>query len=338
MAVSFAQRAPAGALDSPRPDPLQPVSADVVICAYTSLRWDALARAVESVKRQTCPPARTILVVDHNLELLQRARRDLPGVTVLANAGARGLSGARNTGVAEARSEVVAFLDDDAAASPRWLEALLSGYRDRSVIGTGGLATPRWEDGASWEWLPEEFYWTVGCSYRGLPRQIAPVRNPIGANMSFRREAILQAGGFREGVGRLDATPLGCEETELAVRAANSHPGCQILHIPGALVEHRVGPDRTTWRYFAARCWSEGVSKAIVTSHVGASSGLASERGYVLRALPLGVVRGLARAASGRSEGLRRATAILVGLVITAAGYVYGRLARSRGAALGGGA
>jgi GT2 family glycosyltransferase len=334
MAVSLAQRAPAGALDSQRPDPLRPITADVVICAYTARRWDALVEAVASVRRQTRAPSQTIVVVDHNPELLARARAQLEGVKVVPNAGSRGLSGARNTGVRTAESEVVAFLDDDATASPQWLDTLLRGYRDESVIGTGGVVTPRWAEGAGRDWLPPEFYWTIGCSYRGLPERLAAVRNPIGANMSFRRDVIVDAGGFREGVGRLDTTPLGCEETELSVRAACVRPGATILHVPEARVHHLVQADRANWRYFRSRCWSEGISKAAVAGHVGTGSGLASERDYVLRALPRGILRGVADAALGHADGLRRAGAILAGLAFTSAGYLYGRLRRSSGAAL----
>lgn len=62
-------------------------------------------------------------------------------------------------------------------------------------------------------WLPREFMWTVGCSYRGLPTFPTAIRTPIGDNMSFRRSAFTQAGPFTEGIGRLGTTPLGCEET-----------------------------------------------------------------------------------------------------------------------------
>src|SRR5690242_12289718 len=102
----------------------------VVICAYSDARWAALLAAVASVRQQTASPRELILVIDHNPNLLARARQALPEVCVIENRAERGLSGARNTGLGLARADVVAFLDDDAVAAPDWLEQLLAGYAD----------------------------------------------------------------------------------------------------------------------------------------------------------------------------------------------------------------
>jgi GT2 family glycosyltransferase len=301
------------------------VTYSVILCAYTEQRFEALLAAVASVQNQRPVPEQTIVVVDHNDELLERARSAFPGAVVLPNLHERGLSGARNTGVGFATGEVVAFLDDDAVAAPDWSRRLLDAYRDARVVGTGGLAVPRWEAEIP-RWLPSEFLWTVGCSYRGLPTVPAPIRNPIGANMSFRREVFDRAGGFRPGIGRLGKTPLGCEETEFSIRARRLEPDGVIMHLPSARVDHLVTPERASWRYFRRRCWSEGLSKALVSGGVGAQAALASEWSYTLGTLPLGVMRGVAAALRGDRDGLRRAAAIVAGLAITTAGYLRGRL------------
>lgn len=307
----------------------------VVICAYASGRWDSLVEAVASVEQQTQRPEETIVVIDYNPALFERAREQFADVLVVENPVTRGLSGARNAGVRLASGDVVAFLDDDAWAHPTWLRELVGAYRDPDVVGTGGAVEPRWQTGPV-GWLPDEFYWTIGCSYRGLPDQLAAIRNPIGANMSFRREAILRAGGFRDGIGRVAAVPMGCEETELAVRVASETPGAKIMHVPAARVDHLVEPQRTSWRYFVSRCWAEGLSKAIVVARVGRGSGLATERTYVLRTLPSGLFGGLRRALHGDLAGLGRAVAIVVGLSVTTAGYVCGRVTRAGAGSPGG--
>ena len=301
------------------------LSATVVICAYTRRRWDQLGQAVGSVRAQLTPPRRIVVVVDHNDELLARATAAFLDVTVVANTGPRGLSGARNTGMAHAVGDVVAFLDDDAIAEPDWLGRLLARYADADVLAVGGRADPIWT-GERPSWLPPEFDWVVGCSYRGQPATPAPVRNLIGCNMSFRRSALAGIGGFDPALGRVGRIPVGCEETELCIRLSQLHPGAVLWYEPGAVVRHLVTGDRTTWRYFHRRCFSEGRSKAIVARRVGNRAGLASERDYTRHALPAAIRRELAQG----GPGWRRSAVIVAGLAVTGSGYLAGRTRRER--------
>jgi len=298
-------------------------SVAVVVCAYTTNRWSRLAAAVASIRAQTLPPDELILVIDHNDELFERART-LPA-TVMANSGRRGLSGARNTGVARVRSEVTAFLDDDAVAEPAWLQRLAEPYTDPAVVGVGGAVRPDWQEGRP-AWFPAEFDWVVGCTHNGLPSRLAAVRNPVGANMSFRTAAIRDAGGFAEQLGRVGTLPVGCEETELAIRIVHGRPGARILHQPAAAVDHHVPSSRARWAYFRARCWAEGLSKAEVARLSDPRRALATERRYTLRTLPLGVARGLGDALlRGRPRAVGQSLAIVAGLALTASGYAVGR-------------
>ncbi len=298
----------------------------VIICAYTEDRWNDLVTAVGSVQRQTLPFDEIIVVIDHNPSLLERAREHLASVVVVENTEARGLSGARNSGIAVAQSRIVAFLDDDAIATPDWLMLLSEGFIDPQVLGIGGAVTPYWLSGEP-AWFPEEFYWVVGCTYRGMPNTLQTIRNPIGANMSFRREIFEVVGGFRHEIGRVGIWPLGCEETELCIRARQEWPERSFLYQLQASVFHRVPGNRTCWRYFYSRCYSEGVSKAFVSKYVGVKDSLASERIYAFRILPQGVVRGLIDVLFHRDlSGFARAGAIITGLAVTTAGYLVGSI------------
>ncbi|HEX8067866.1 MAG TPA: glycosyltransferase family 2 protein [Thermoleophilaceae bacterium] len=302
----------------------------VVICAFTLDRWDELRASVASVLDQTHPPHEVLVAVDHDAALLERARAELagPGVQVVESEGAPGLSGARNTGVRRAGGEVVAFVDDDARADRRWLETLARVHADPDVLGTGGMVEPVWP-GPPPSWLPPELYWVVGCSYRGLPTTVAPVRAPIGANMSFAREAVERAGGFAEDLGRLRDVPGSCEDTELSLRVQRTFPGRPVLFVPGARVEHVVAPARTSWRYLRWRCWTEGRAKAELTRAAGPGPGLSDERRYVARVLPRAFARGLVDALRGDRGGLARSAAIVAALTLTAAGYLYGLATRA---------
>jgi glucosyl-dolichyl phosphate glucuronosyltransferase len=295
----------------------------VIICAYADHRWPQLQEAVASVRRQSLPALETIVVIDHNPALLARARRELVDAAVIENEEPRGLSGARNSGLRIARGAVVAFLDDDAVADPDWLQWLAVSYRGPEVLGVGGAVEPRWER-ARPAGFPPEFQWVVGCSYKGLPTVRAPVRNLIGASMSMRREVFELAGDFRTGIGRVGPVPLGCEETELCIRARRRRRDGEFLYEPRSRVAHLVPASRTTWRYFASRCFAEGISKALVSSMTGRGDALAAERAYVRRTLPTGVARGLVEARRGDPWGLVRAAAIVVGFVLTTAGYAAG--------------
>ena len=298
----------------------------VIICAYTEDRWSDLVEAVESVRTQTVSPEEIILVIDHNPTLFERVRSRFPAVIAVENSEAPGLSGARNSGIAAARGEVLVFLDDDAVAAPDWLEKLAATYHQPGVIAVGGAIEPSWRVDRP-GWFPDEFNWVVGCTYRGMPRSTTPVRNLIGANMSFRRRVFEDIGGFRNEMGRIGSFPAGCEETELCIRAHQHRPQKLVVYNPEARVSHRIPLGRARPRYFLSRCYAEGTSKALVSRLVGAGDGLSSERSYTFQTLPRGILRGVGDTLlRGDPTGLMRAVAIFTGLVCTTMGYIIGTL------------
>jgi GT2 family glycosyltransferase len=301
-------------------------SVSVVVCAFTEDRWEDLCRAIGSVRGQAEPAGEIILVIDHCPGLLIRAIGEFGGVRVLANRFGQGLSGARNTGVAAATGDVVAFLDDDAAADPGWIARLADSYADPRVLGVGGLVRPEWDAGRP-GWFPPELDWVVGCSYRGMPAGGGQVRNFIGANMSFRRSVLTEVGGFSAALGRVGSVPLGCEETELCLRVSRRYADGVLLYTPAAAVGHRVREPRATWRYVRSRCYSEGLSKARVAALAGRQRALSAERSYLVSAISRGMARSLAGAARGRLAGLGSALILLVAVACAAAGYLMGTLA-----------
>ncbi|UUU20925.1 glycosyltransferase family 2 protein [Streptomyces sp. DSM 40750] len=307
----------------------------VVICVYTEDRWEDILAAVASVRAQSRPALETLLVVDHNQALLERltsAYKEIDDVRVLTNAGPRGLSAGRNTGIAASYGEIIAFLDDDAVAERDWLGYFVEGYADPRVMAVGGRTVPMWASGRRPAWFPEEFDWVVGCAYKGLPGGVAEVRNVLGGNASFRRGAFDAAGGFATGIGRDgDKRPLGCEETELCIRLSRARPDAVLLLDDRAVIHHRVPGARERFGYFRTRTYAEGLSKALVARSVGAAKGLESERRYTTRVLPAGVARGLRDALLGRKGGAGRAGAIVAGVAAAAGGYVVGSVRARRG-------
>ena len=212
-------------------------SVTVVVCAYKSDRWVTLRRAISAAAMQICIQDELIVIVDHNEALLARCRELLNNVRVFPNRYRPGLSGSRNTAVDAAKGSIIVFLDDDAEPFEGWLEALRAPYTDKRVCGVGGLARPRWLRGQP-QWFPDEFLWVVGCSHRGLPSNTQPIRNLVGANMSFRRVAFEDVGGFAEQMGRVGEQLLACEETEFSIRLIQANPDAIILFEPSSQVGH----------------------------------------------------------------------------------------------------
>jgi GT2 family glycosyltransferase len=302
----------------------------VIICAYNEKRWNTLVAAITSVQKQSLPPYEIIQVIDNNPELAVRIRAQFSGISVVENTGPRGLSQARNVGIVHSSGEVVAFIDDDAIADTHWLSQMAECYSNERVVGVGGHVTAMWPGGPP-AWFPDEFAWVVGCSYRGLPSQTSPVRNFIGCNMSFRREALMAVSGFNSDLGRVGAHPVGCEETELCIRVQRYWPDGILLYEPAAQVQHIIAASRKDWSYFSARCFFEGRSKAKVAQLVGSGDGLSSERSYTMRTLPSGILLGLRDTVVQRNlHGIAHSAAISIGLLYAAVGYLTGIIGRRK--------
>jgi len=311
---------------------LSPAGVSVVVATYDRKRWDDLERCLSALAEQTAAPTEVIVVVDHNPSLLAAVCDSFPWAEVIPNERPRGLAGARNSGVDVARGAIVAFIDDDAEPALDWLERLCECFRDETTVGVGGALVPRWPARRP-RWIPSEFLWVYGCSYEGLPSGVAPIRNPIGANMATRKRALRAVGGFREevdgreprrirGRGVVRAGGNVPDDTELAIRLRRRRPGSVWLYQPSAIVRHTVTRERTSPGYFLRRCFEEGAGKARLASLVGGREGLESERRHLFRVVPRGFGRDLRDVVRGDPSGGLRAAAIAIGCATAALGYI----------------
>lgn len=292
----------------------------VLICCYTHDRLEQLSAGIRAAQTQLRPTDELIVIVDHNETLREDVATLFPtDVTVVPNAHASGLSGARNTGVETAKRELVVFLDDDAVLRPGSLEHARAAFADTAVIAIGGGVHADWEAGHPPSWFPDEFGWVVGCDYRGLAADGAEIRNPIGAAMAVRRAELQKIGGFSDRLGRVGTTPAGCEETLMGIELRNQFPATKIVRVASFAVDHYVPATRSTLRYFTSRCRHEGKSKAVLSSMVGTKAGLAAERSFVVRTLSTGILRYLRGALTGEGmSALSRTLVLILGLFATA--------------------
>lgn len=237
----------------------------VVVCAYSTKRYDDVCEAIESVLAQSYDNIELILVVDGNEALFERLQSrfsDQNEVVIRCNDENQGLSYSRTRGVKLASGAIIAFLDDDAIADSNWIEELVRGYEETDAIAVGGLMIPEWVAGRP-DFLPEEFYWLIGANYEPRLEAWTEVRNTLGSNMSFRREVFEEVGGFDEQVGLKGDNQIQAEETELAMRMYDVF-GKGMLYNPNAVVAHKVFEYRTEPRWLLRRAFWQGYSKRAI--------------------------------------------------------------------------
>jgi glycosyltransferase involved in cell wall biosynthesis len=292
-----------------------PVS--VIIPCFASNRWNLLSLAIESIESQQPRPAEIIVAVDHNPSLFRRVASAFPTTRVIENTGEHGLSANRNSGVAHADNEFIAFLDDDARALPGWLGALFEPLSDGQIIGTGGIALPVWLCPRP-RWFPDEFGWIIGANIGPVLPQTGRVRNVWGQSMALRTADFREIGGFRADFGKIGARYRCPEDTDLCVRLSRHRPHSSWLMVADAKIEHVVSRERATLSFFLQRCYWEGRQKAEWASGGGR---LTVESDFVTRRVPNGLKTYLLRAAlDGDLDNLARATSLVLGASSAALG------------------
>jgi cellulose synthase/poly-beta-1,6-N-acetylglucosamine synthase-like glycosyltransferase len=295
--------------------------ATVIICAYTMDRWLLLQRAVRSVLAQHRLPLEIIVCIDHNDALYERARDALSSdglvpVRVVANRYSGRLGSARTTAAEVAVGSVLVFLDDDAAADPTWLASMLAPYEQPDVVAVGGAPRPEYA-GPRPKWFPPEFDWVFGCTYAGLPEQLAPTLRLIGAAMSVRRDALMEIGGFHSD---------NHDDMDMCHRLAARWPDRRILFEPAAVVSHYVPLERLSWAYFWRRCFTVNRGKVRAHRAIDGVHNLSADRKFVSRALSIGVAREVNALRHGDVTAVSRVGSMVVGLMCAAGGYARGTL------------
>ena len=299
-------------------------STSVVIAAYTLKRREALTQAVVSVMAQEPPPCEVVVAIDNNTQLYEWVSRQLPNVVPVHNQGTHGASATRNAGARVASGSALAFLDDDAVARPNWLRNLTAPLARPDVAGVGGFLEPIWL-GRVPTWMPEEFLWVVGASYRGMPRTASPVRNVWSVNMAVNKADFWAVHGFREEFSKTGHVSRP-EDTEFCIRLTAALEGRTWWYEPSARVGHSVPAARSTLRFFVWRCYNEGQGKADMAALLGQNEGLRDERQHATKTLPAGIGRELGHAVFNREfAALQKASAIGLGLGAAGVGYLLRR-------------
>lgn len=198
-----------------------------------------------------------LIVVDQTPEPavgLQELARDRPLQMRYIHITTRGLPNARNVGIREARGDIVLFVDDDVVPDEGLLEGHLAAYADPRVGGVAGrvveeVAKPQILAGGGGVGRVRRYDGRITRHFDA--RHPCDIDHVPGNNMSFRRQILVDIGGFDRRFGGT----AHLEESDVSLRVTAR--GWRLRFAPEASLTHlslQVGGcrelDLTKWLYW----------------------------------------------------------------------------------------
>lgn len=295
----------------------------VVVTTYSMERYDLFSECVGSILSQSYEPLEVVIVVDGDESVCERVRDEFGGrkdIHVQCNDENLGVSASRTLGAELANGEVVAFIDDDAAAEPDWIEKLVDIYESTEAIAVGGRVVPEWVE-AEPGYFPEEFYWLIGCTERGFGEHLEELRNTYGSNVSYKREAFLDVGGYDEHTGRKGDRHIQAHEAPVGIRIYKEY-GKGVVYNREAVVHHTMFPYRGDPVWLMKRAFWQGYSKRIMDQLV--QDPQRNEREYLRRLYFRFVPERIGRILRTRSlDEIFQLVAIIAFTASVGLGYLY---------------
>jgi glucosyl-dolichyl phosphate glucuronosyltransferase len=241
-----------------------PLRASVIVCTHNGEA--GIEPTLASLLRQDFPgEAFEILVVDNassdaTPQVVGGIARQHPGRIRVVREPVLGHSRARNRGVLSSRGHVIAFTDDDARVSPRWLGALVDTCEQPGVGCAGGPV--RAGPGEPLPgWVVPQFLPYLALFDKGMAKiDLSYNEYPRGVNMAYPRRSFGEVGLFSTAFGLKGRSLLYYDEIELCYRLERS--GRRILYVPDAEVTHAIHPGRLTIAWFKQRFYAQGRSEA----------------------------------------------------------------------------
>lgn len=239
----------------------------VILCTLNRAAILAETLASLSRMRRSARHASNVLLVDNGSTdatstVLDDFAAHEPGVRLLREPRC-GLSHARNLGLTQAETALVAFVDDGVDFEPDWLDAVVDGFhRQPEMDVLGGRTDPRFP-GPRPDWFYDRLITWYGCSRLGEhSRWMRAQEFPYGVNMAFRREVLQASGGFATDLGRRGTSLLSNEEAELCRRLKAK--GHRFWYCAEARLHHRIVPERLSPAWVLERHYWQGISDVIM--------------------------------------------------------------------------
>ena len=285
------------------------MSPNVSVILPTYNRVALLRAAVDALLRQTAPPeSYEIVVVDNNSsdgtpDLL--ATMDDARVRTVRESR-QGLSFARNTGLTQARGDIVALTDDDVEVAPDWIDTIVSTMTSHAdVDAVGGRVLPAWPDDKP-PWLTRDHWAPLALQDHGDANRVFDRSTPIGligANVAFRRRVFDRIGAFSPAVQRVKDGVGSTEDHELLDRLYAA--GGRAMYTPRLVAMTRVPRERCVRAYHRRWHSGHGFFHALMRSDEGKAAGarVMGVPGYLLRSAARDAARWMACAVRGDWDG-----------------------------------
>jgi glycosyltransferase involved in cell wall biosynthesis len=231
------------------------IQISVVVCTFN--RAGLLTECLSHLATLDFPVAQfEILVVDNastdeTAAVIAEYIKRFPNIVIrYVYEATPGLSHARNRGLREAAGEYVAFIDDDGLAAPEWLTEITLTFQTCQADAVGGEVTLLFREKPPY-WLTSRFHGWLSVFHpaRSTPYPVSGRPFPVGCNIAFRRQLLLDLGEFDPRLGRKGTALLAGEETALFTLMLQA--GKKLFIAPKASVRHIVDRDRMTRRYFS---------------------------------------------------------------------------------------
>jgi len=244
----------------------QSVCASIIVCTYN--RADVVCDTLAGLQHLELPKEGIVEVIvvdnastDHTREVCETGCQQLSLPARYIYEGTPGVSAARNRAIAEARGEVLAFLDDDAVSEPGWLNGILAVYDQYpNADCVGGRIVLDWK-------TPPPPWWNANMDHHLSALDLGPdviqlhyPDYPYGANMSFRRRVFARGGAFDSALGRRGKVLEGGAETAMCM--AVEQAGGELYYTPHATVHHRADDSRAQADYLLKKSYRHGRSRA----------------------------------------------------------------------------
>jgi glycosyltransferase involved in cell wall biosynthesis len=235
----------------------------VILCTYN--RCTSLAKALQSVAASEAPELVEweVLVVDNNSQdqtrsVVEDFCRQNPGRFRYLFEPQQGKSHALNSGIREARGDVLAFMDDDVTVEFTWLQNLTACLQSGEWAGAGGRIVPANAISPP-PWLPLDGPYNMGgmlALFDLGEKACALDQPPFGTNMAFQKRVFEKYGGFRTDLGPCPGSEMRNEDTEFGRRLLAA--GERLRYEPSAVVYHDVPETRLTKKYLLTFWFDHG--------------------------------------------------------------------------------